>query len=69
MRPRELAQAFDIAEPTARLWLFRARKALRDRLERAGGLPSAGERGAEALAGWARSLRADWEGPADDDGR
>jgi RNA polymerase sigma-70 factor (ECF subfamily) len=68
MRPRELAQVFEIAEPTARLWLFRARKALRARLEHATGLPLGGQRGAEALAGWARSLRGDEEGQSGDDG-
>ena len=67
MRPRELAQVFDIAEPTARIWLFRARQALRAQLERMGGLPPSGERGADSLAGWARSLRADREGPDDED--
>lgn len=67
MRARELAQVFEIAEPTARLWLFRARQALRVQLERVGArLPE--ESGAEALAGWARSLRSDREGSPDDDG-
>lgn len=65
MRPRELAVVFEIAEPTARLWLFRARRALRARLERAGGLQQ-GERGADALAEWARSLREDREESSDD---
>jgi RNA polymerase sigma factor (sigma-70 family) len=67
MRPRELAEIFEIAEPTARLWLFRARRALRVQLEHAG-LPLTDERGADALAGWARSLREDREEEPYDDG-
>lgn len=71
MRARELAQVFDIAEPTARLWLFRARQALRVELERVGGPRLPDGSGSEALEGWARELREDRddsEGPSDDDG-
>lgn len=57
MRPRELSVIFDIAEPTARLWLHRARQALREHLDRAGQEPAPEGRGAEELAAWARSLR------------
>jgi RNA polymerase sigma factor (sigma-70 family) len=66
MRPRELAQVFDIAEATARGWLHRARQVLRQQLERGGGRPP-DESGTEALADWVRSLRPEPEGPADDD--
>jgi len=56
MRPRELAVIFEIAEPTARLWLHRARQALREHLERTDE-PAPEGRGADELAAWAQSLR------------
>ena len=67
MRARELAQAFDIAEPTARLWLFRARQALRAELERVGSSGPEGQSGAAALAHWVRSLRTDRSDDKDHD--
>jgi len=61
MRPRELAQVFGIAEPTARGWLFRARQALGAELDRVGASAPDGQSGADALADWVRSLRDDPE--------
>lgn len=67
LRPRELAVVFEIAEPTARSWLHRARQGLRESLERLGQRPLPEGRGADELDEWARSLREDREGGSDDD--
>jgi RNA polymerase sigma factor (sigma-70 family) len=68
VRARELAEIFEIAEPTARLWLFRARQALRVQLDRVGSLPLRGVRGSDELDGWLQSVREREGGPANDDG-
>jgi len=56
MRPAELAQVFEIAEPTARVWLFRARKALRTQLENSGAAPTQ-EPEADDLDAWVQDIR------------
>lgn len=60
MRPVELAEIFAITQATARVWLFRARQALRETLEGPprGDAPSAA--GGEALAAWAEAITKQW---------
>ncbi len=56
MRPAELGQVFEIAEATARVWLFRARQALRRQLEDPEA-PSDREPEADGLDAWVHELR------------
>lgn len=68
MRPAELARVFEIEEATARVWLFRARQALRRHIEgHAPGSTPPGS-GEDALGAWAEALR-DWGRRRDDDQR
>ncbi|MEM9491491.1 MAG: sigma-70 family RNA polymerase sigma factor [Myxococcota bacterium] len=52
-----LAEVFDIAPPTARSRLHRARAALRERLDRAPDLPDLSESSVADFDQWARLLR------------
>lgn len=63
----ELAEVFDIAQPTARTRLFRARKALRQRMEELAAEPAPNHATIESLDAWARSLRAQWHDSRHDD--
>lgn len=62
--PADLAQVFEIAEATARVWLHRARVNLRERLEKP--LEGAGDASAADLGEWVRDLRK--HGGRSDDG-
>ncbi|EDM79451.1 RNA polymerase sigma-70 factor [Plesiocystis pacifica SIR-1] len=60
-----LAQVFEIAAPTVRTRLFRARAALRDKMAKLSEKSrAAGEDGdSDSLDAWAHGLRATWVGP------
>jgi RNA polymerase sigma-70 factor (ECF subfamily) len=60
MTPVELAEVFDVAGPTARTRLFRARQALRERMEEMAGEPASIYETVDDLDAWARSLRVEW---------
>lgn len=53
----QLAEVFDIAEPTSRSRLFRARQALRTQLDATAAEAAPSARSDEALDAWARALR------------
>lgn len=57
MRAPQLAAIFEIAEPTARVWLHRARQALRERMAGLTAAPGGDPRGDPALEDWAREIR------------
>lgn len=56
MRPAELAEIFEITQTTARVWLHRARQALRETLEGPQLHDASSTAGGEALATWAQAL-------------
>ncbi len=56
MRPAELAEVFDVAHTTARTRLFRARQALRRRIEQLADRPAGDRSGLPDLDDWARAL-------------
>lgn len=57
MSTAELAEVFSIAEPAARTRLSRARKALRERMEKTADAPLPAETSREGLDVWARKVR------------
>jgi RNA polymerase sigma factor (sigma-70 family) len=58
LTPVELAEVLDVAGATARTRLFRARQALRERMQELAGQPTSIYQSIEELDAWARSLRA-----------
>ncbi len=61
MTPVQLAEVFEIAGPTARTRLFRARGALREAMERQSSGPTSATESVESLDAWARMLRKKWQ--------
>lgn len=64
MESQELAEVFDIAAATARTRLFRARHALRERMEQLEDNPALTPGSVENFDEWVLSLRAGTSGPA-----
>jgi len=57
LSPSELAEVLDIPAATARTRLFRARQALREKMETLAGEPVSMQRSVEDLDAWARAVR------------
>jgi RNA polymerase sigma factor (sigma-70 family) len=66
MTPIELAEVFEVAGPTARTRLYRAREALRERMEEMAGEPASIYETVENLDAWARLLRVEWSSHKDE---